>query len=578
MRWLSRVPALVLAATFTVVAQQAPPPRPGTVTPGPAAPLPFPGDAPAVGTAGISGKVVQLDTGTPLAGAQVMLSGTTVRMASSGDDGRFEFADLPAGRYFLRASLGGYVDPSSSGILDIGSQLEVADGQLLDDIDLALARGGVVVGRVIDEFGDPVTGAEIRVETAGWGPDGRYLETVSLGLGQSSLFLSTNDLGEFRVYGLAPGDYFVSARMRGFGAPLTPGPGGDERTEGFLPTYFPGTSEVAEAQAVRIRAGGETATDFAMVPGRMGRISGTVVTVSGRSPSGLHVYLRVQTSTSSGQIDGGAVGADGAFDVGNVPPGTYTLIVREPGGGGGPDTETAALPITVARRDISGLRLTARAGARIAGRVEWEGTSPQPDRPIQIRTRPAEWSPGPMGMIGAGTSTYLNPGNGTVDENDTFEMDGITGTVLVRPGVPAPWALKAVIVEGRDITDVGVEAHSLGGDRVIRVVLTDRMPEITGSVRSARGQPVANSIAVILPQQPITGIGATRFTQTARTDQRGTFRLQSLPPGRYVAAAVEQLDENEHWNPELQEAVRRTGERFTLDEGQHLTLDLELLP
>jgi hypothetical protein len=580
MRWLFPLLVLALASPPTVASQQAPPSRPGPVTPGPPAPFPAPFPAPqaatASGTARISGRVARADTGTPLPGAQVMLSGAAVRTGSTGDDGGFAFTDLPAGRYFLQASLGGYIR-AGAGALDVGSSFEVAEGQALDDVALPLWRGGVIVGRVTDELGEPVTGVEIRVERFEWGPAGRALTTFALGL-LAPLRLETNDLGEFRVFALPPGDYVVSGRLRGFGAPLTPGPGGDDVAEGFLPTYYPGTSEIPEAQTVRVDPAQVVATDFALVPGRMGRVSGSVTRASGRSPAGLHVYLRVTTGNSSGRLDGGAVSADGSFGVGNVPPGAYELEVREPGGGSGPDNEVASLPITVGTADVSGVRLTARAGARITGRVEWEGSSDRPSTPFQIRATPAEPGPGVMGLIGAGTTTYLNPQNGTVGDDDTFLLDGITGTVLIRPSVRPPWTLKAVTVEGRDITDVGVDAHSLGGDRVVRIVLTDRITALTGSLPAARDQAEGTYSAVLLPEQPLDGANTARFTRAARLDRNGTFRLQGLPPGRYVAAAIADLEENGQWNPAIQDAVRRGGTRVTLDEGRPSTIELELLP
>ena len=77
---------------------------------------------------------------------------------------------------------------------------------------------------------------------------------------------------------------------------------------------------------------------------------------------------------------------------------------------------------------------------------------------------------------------------------------------------------------------------------------------------------------------PMEGMGATRFTRTVRPDQNGSFHLRALPPGRYVAAAVEGLDQGDEWNPAFQETVRTSGQPFTLTEGQALALKLELLP
>jgi hypothetical protein len=123
-----------------------------------------------------------------------------------------------------------------------------------------------------------------------------------------------------------------------------------------------------------------------------------------------------------------------------------------------------------------------------------------------------------------------------------------------------------------------VDAHSLGGDRVVRIILTDRITALTGSLPAARDQAEGTYSAVLLPEQPLDGANTARFTRAARLDRNGTFRLQGLPPGRYVAAAIADLEENGQWNPAIQDAVRRGGTRVTLDEGRPSTIELELLP
>jgi hypothetical protein len=165
-----------------------------------------------------------------------------------------------------------------------------------------------------------------------------------------------------------------------------------------------------------------------------------------------------------------------------------------------------------------------------------------------------------------------------VRDDDTFELGGIIGKVLFRANPPAPWRVKAVTVDERDITHVGVDAASLGGDRRVHVVLSDRMTNLSGSVRDGRGQPVSDYVLVLLPQQPMEGMGATSFTRMVRPDQHGSFNLRALPPGEYVAGAVGQLEVGGEWNPEVQEKVRAAGRPFVLADGQTLRLDLELLP
>jgi hypothetical protein len=268
------------------------------------------------------------------------------------------------------------------------------------------------------------------------------------------------------------------------------------------------------------------------------------------------------------------VNADGSFSVGNIPPGTYVLRVR-PAGLPPRGAETASMPITIATEDLTGLTITTRPGVTIKGRVEWDGTAPRPTNPVRIATRSAVWTGGVLG--GESTITYLDPENGTVREDDSFELGGITGTVLFGSSPATPWMLKSATLNGRDITDVGIDDRSLGGDARVVITMTDKSTTITGTARDARRQPLSDYVVVVLPQRPIEGIAAQRWTRFVRSDQGGSFSVRSMPAGDYVAAAFETLESGRQWDPALQQAARTRGHRFTLTDGQTLPLDLELL-
>jgi hypothetical protein len=580
MRRTSSCGVIILMAALVPAAQQAP--NPGVATgarqPGPAQPVTPPQnrtDTPATGTARIRGRVVA-DTGAPVREAEVRLSGDLVRQTETDDTGRFEFADLPAGRFLLNATKTGFARPMTLNAVGTITSItqnpsfELVDGQVLNRA-IVLPRGGVITGRLVDEFGEPVTGAEMRVERYVYGPGGRQLAQHATS-GPASWI--TNDRGEYRVFGLAPGDYIVSARTRQLGVPVTIVTGGArDRAEGLLPTYFPGTVRVAEAQTVRVGAAQEVAVNFAAVSGRLVRVSGTVSSSTGRTASGLNVFLGVETSNSSGQINGGGIAADGSFSIGNVPPGDYVLRVRAQGGGSR-GSEVASMPISVSTQDLAGLHLITRPGATIRGRVEWDGSSPRPTAPMRISTRSADWSPGPL--AGETTITYLDLENGTVREDGTFELGGIVGKILFNANARS-WFLKSVTVDGRDVTSTGIDAATLDGDQRVLIEMTDKAATLSGTARDARRQPVSDYVVVLLPEQAIAGMGATRFTRLLRADENGTFRVSALPPGNYVAAALEALDSGREWDPAIQKAVRSAGHPFTLTDGQTAVLNLELL-
>ena len=132
----------------------------------------------AAGTARIRGRVVAADTGAPLRRAQVRLSAAELRVnrsATTDADGRYEFPDLPAGRYNLSVARSGFVSLSfgQQRPFEQGRPLDLASAQQADKIDFALPRGGVIAGRVTDELGEPLAGVRVQAMRYQYLPNGR---------------------------------------------------------------------------------------------------------------------------------------------------------------------------------------------------------------------------------------------------------------------------------------------------------------------------------------------------------------------------------------------------------------------
>ncbi len=167
------------------------------------------------GTGRIRGRVVSSDAAAPIRRAQVRISGQDIapKAALTDGEGRFEFRDLPAGRFTLQASKSGFVSVQygQTRPFEQGKPIELADKQMLDDADIAMPRGGVIAGRIVDEFGDPIPDATVSAMRQTWTGGRRRLTPAGGRVSQ------TNDLGQFRIYGLPPGDYVrqrVAARRR----------------------------------------------------------------------------------------------------------------------------------------------------------------------------------------------------------------------------------------------------------------------------------------------------------------------------------------------------------------------------
>lgn len=319
------LPLFLTAQVSTLTAPQQAPPRDPTA-------------AEAKGTASITGKVTSADGGRPLRRVQISLSSselTEARTMSTNSKGVFEFTELPAGRYTLTASRGGYLrlqygqrHPGEG-----GQPIQLTEGQKFTSADIALPRASTMVGRITDEIGDPLSGASIFPMQWKFFRGQRRLVPVSGG----GPFNRTDDTGGYRITGLEPGDYSVMATTR---AAWTDENNPKERI-GFLPTYSGGTANPAGAQRVKVGLGQEVLVpEFAMVPGRVGSISWTAVSSSGVPLAGESVDMSQEfTGPGFGSTfgsGGGKIGPGGTFTIRNVSPGEYKLTVDVPASGNRP--------------------------------------------------------------------------------------------------------------------------------------------------------------------------------------------------------------------------------------------------
>ncbi len=513
------------------------------------------------------------DTGAPLRRAQITVLSLDVairRVVTTDTQGRYEFADLPAGRYNVMAGKGGYVtlQYGQRRPFEPGRPVNVADGQTLEQVDFALPRGSAIVGKVTDEFGEPITGVQLQVQRYAYMPGGQRRLTFA-GAGTS---MSTNDLGEFRVFGLMPGEYIVSAVARG-GMNFQQGASGStDSFEGYAPSYYPGTPNAAEAQPVTVALGQELTLNFSLVAARMARITGSAFDSQGRPAAGAFLSLVTRGAGFVYGMSSGTVSADGSFTLINVAPGEQTLQAQVNPRAPGDERESASVPVTVAGADITGLQITTSPGATIGGTVVFQGTSPRTGEPIPRITVRDAWPDEPGAIF-----FNQDSGNGLIAEDGTFTIKGIAPReFLFRAITPQAWTLKSVTVDGDDITDVPIRVTESGKLGTVKVVLTDQVTEVSGTVTGAHGEAVKDYVVVVHPVEEREGTAAMRYIRTARPDQNGGFRIRALPPGRYLAAAVEQLEQGREWDPEFVRRFRDAAKPVTLVEGQTLTLSLTL--
>jgi hypothetical protein len=533
------------------------------------------------------------------------------RMATTNDNGVFEFNELPAGRYTLTASKTGYLtlQYGQRRPLEPGKPIDLAAGQALTSLDFALPRGSVITGRVVDEFGEPIPDASIQALRYQYVGGQRQLIPAGR-------IAQTDDIGQFRVFGLAPGDYYVAAtvRTRGLGQVIASelteriqsgdatagvavevanlpggaiaaagsggsGPvsfqffGGGEPAErtGYAPTYYPGTTTAAEAQRITVGVAEEVpGISFSLTPVRLSRISGTAVDSQGAAiPRGM-VLVRPSRGgpvLMRGNATGGAIN-NGVFTIAGVPPGDYLLQVRA--GRNGPDAEFASVPLSVAGSDIQGVVISTAQGATLAGRVIFGSTNANAPNPasMQISVVSTDVGQTPLGPGPMGTR---------VSSTGTFELRGLSGTALFRvTPLPSGWTLKSVRLGGADITDIPYDfkpGESLSG---LEIELTDKITHIDGVVTSSRGEPIKEYAVVVFSDDSDRWQPPTRFVRTSRPDQEGRFQVRGLPPGRYLAVAVEYLEQGAESDLEQLDRLKQGATPVSLDEGDTRQLELKL--
>lgn len=545
-------------------------PPPGVQRPGPSAP-PRDSAQPAqpTGTGRLRGRVVASPAGTPLRRVQVTLtwseSSQYRRVQVTDAQGRYEFTELPAGRFSVSASKPGYVglQYGQRRPYESGTSIVVNQGETLASIDFALPRGGVISGRISDEFGELMPQVQVSAQRFTYSSDG---QRRLAGAGTAT----TDDRGEFRIYGLMPGEYVVQGSVRSTNVLFAgPPPNPNDFADGYPPTFYPGTPSAAAAQRISLGIGEEINVQFSLTSARLARITGTVRDSEGRAAYPAEVIMQPRAPmdiASVSSINYSMTGADGSFAFANVAPGEYLVHVRPMPTGREAAGEAGTVPVTITGSDIANVRITTSRGAVVSGRVIWEGTAsrinPLPIGPPRVGATPAEQS----GILAPGFGADPSA-DGAIADDGSFRLGGMAGRIFLSIPTPPSWTVRSVTLDGQDITDVPLDVTGRASIDDVRITLTDKLTSVAGSVSDSRGQAVTQYVVVLLPAEEKEPAVAARYMRTGRPDTNGRYEWRNIRPGRYVIAALESLEQGRQYAPEFQRELRRGAREFTVKEG-----------
>jgi len=535
--------------------------------------------ASAAHTSSIAGMVVKEPGSQPLKKVLVQVIAEEQKQggnytASTDADGNFHIESVVPGRYRLFLEKTGLVEVNGRGLKADTNVFTIRAGQPLEDLLFRMLPTAIISGHITDEDGDPMSGVRIIAQKKKPGKATR--ESVGTD--------ATNDLGEYRLSGLFPGQYWIVAMpppdFRDYEQQPKKSSHGDNRDNSqpdnrYLTTYYPGTYDAMLASAVTLKAGEETPINFTLVPARTYRVRGIVAGISAVQKPAVEVVSRAGESVHASEV-----GPDGWFEVRGVGPGSY--VVRASAG-----TESQSLvarqDISVVAADVEGLKLVPLPSFTLSGHLRIEGRAPGDLTQYSVNLRQAE-VPEDAGLF---MSQDFFGMNAPVDRLGNVEWKNVNpGVYIVQVygGDGQGFFLKSVKLGGRDIetgftasgpATLDLVVSTKGGVIEGVVVLREKEKEKdvdTGHMNN--DHPVANATVVAVPEEKYRKL-PDHFV-TGSTDQHGRFTIRGLAPGSYTLYAWQDLDEPVWVDPDFLKGQEANGTAVKVEEGSHQTVELNL--
>ena len=516
----------------------------------------------------LTGVVLRAESDEPVARATVELRGvdgadSRLRTVTTTNDGRFAFRGVPPGQYQLVVTRLGYVRATYGERRPggPGTPISIPDTA---GIRMLLTPAAVISGRIFDRQGQPIGNATVQALRLSFLQGRQSLAEV-----QSTV---TNDLGEYRLFSLTPGKYYVGANpgTRGVGS----GAGTDSlrifraqrettRTQSVpredidVPIYFPGTPDQMAAAPIELKPGAEARNiDIIAAPVRANHVRG-VVTVAETGQRLIESVTIRLASNSSTQF---TYSQNPNFDLTGVTRGRYLL-------GASVGTMSGRVAIEVFDQDLNNVTIPVSNSLDIPGRIVVEGATaenPGPDLKtlrVVLRSEPND-----------GT----NVNTPTLAADGSFTLESVPlGTYRVSLSPPLQNSyMKSVRLGNSEGVHSGitVQGQPVG---TLQILVSAKPGTLQGRVLDDRNQPLANAMTVLVPETDLRS--RTDLFKNVATTPSGEFKLQGLTPGNYKLFAWQEVENGAWLSSEFMREFEERGVSVVVAEGSSERIELRAI-
>ena len=512
----------------------------------------------------VQGQVLNSATGDPVSNAKVALwNGDNAQREAlstrSDASGHFTFGGVLPGAYRVTAAHTGFL---IAGSLGSERNVTVTASQALDGVILHLMPQGVIAGRVLED-GTPVSNATVMATRLSFVADQRRLVVVRR--------TYSNDLGEYRLFDLPPGRYYVNITYHDGNAfsssrsANTSTGESDSPQEDSVSTFYPEALTLTGAVSLKIMPGSiQSSIDVGLFRMHHWTVSGRVLLLPGIRFTSLPTVLLLPRDPSQvvkfSQRTAWVNMHTGAFEIGDIPPGSYTLAVDAQIGD---DQYAASQLIDITKANVEGLALTLERTFSVQGHVTAEGSGQCNFSGLNVHAQ----SSGEQGVARSAKASVNDSGSFMLEnlrpDHYYLRLAGLTGNCY----------LKSISLGASDVTSIDVQLAQ--GSSSIGFVLNPNGGRVDGDVIDDRHQLVKSATIVLVPQPPLRE--RDDLYKKTTTDQYGRFSLQGIPPGEYELFAWDAIESESYLDPDMLTPFESLGHGISVQEASQNKVELTVI-